>query len=79
MLRRQIAAVVLILIFAAIPALAGSSSAKTLKALIVDGQNNHNWQETTPVLKKLLEQTGLYTVDVATSPAKKEPMDDFKP
>ena len=79
MLRRQIAAVVLILVFAAIPVSAGSSSAKTLKALIVDGQNNHNWQETTPVLKKLLEQTGLYKVDVATSPAKKEPMEDFKP
>jgi uncharacterized protein len=41
-----------------------------LKALIVDGQNNHNWKATTPVLKDLLEQTNLFTVDVATSPAK---------
>ena len=41
-----------------------------LKSLIVDGQNNHAWQETTPVLKKLLEQTGLFTVEVATSPPK---------
>ena len=29
-----------------------------LKALIIDGQNNHNWRETTPVLKKDLEDTG---------------------
>jgi len=50
-----------------------------LKALIVDGQNNHDWQATTPVLKSLLEETGLFTVEVATSPAKKQPMDSFKP
>ncbi|MEA3225382.1 MAG: family 16 glycoside hydrolase, partial [Planctomycetota bacterium] len=50
-----------------------------LKALIVDGQNNHDWKGTTPVLKSLLEETGLFAVDVATSPAKKQPMDSFKP
>jgi type 1 glutamine amidotransferase len=51
----------------------------SLKALIVDGQNNHNWKATTPVLKRLLEETGLFTVDVATSPAKGQPMAGFKP
>jgi len=50
-----------------------------LKALIVDGQNNHNWSGTTPVLKSLLEETGLFTVDVATSPARGQPMDSFRP
>jgi len=50
-----------------------------LKALIVDGQNNHDWKSTTPVLKSLLEETGLFTVEVATSPARKQPMDSFKP
>ena len=35
------------------------------KALIVTGQNNHDWKETTPVLKKLLEETGLFAVVVA--------------
>ncbi|MHC4438482.1 MAG: HEAT repeat domain-containing protein, partial [Planctomycetota bacterium] len=50
-----------------------------LKALIVDGQNNHDWKGTTPGLKSLLEETGLFTVEVATSPAKKQPMDSFKP
>ena len=50
-----------------------------LKALIVDGQNNHDWKGTTPVLKSLLEETGMFTVEVATSPAKKQPMDSFKP
>jgi len=41
-----------------------------IKALIVDGQNNHDWKATTPVLKGLIERTGLFSVDVATSPEK---------
>src|SRR5436190_22365276 len=49
------------------------------KALIVDGQNNHNWKGTTPILKKHLEDTGLFTVNVATSPAKGQDMSGFKP
>jgi HEAT repeat protein len=52
---------------------------KMTKALIVDGQNNHNWKGTTPILKSLLEETGLFEVDVATSPAKGKPMDNFRP
>jgi len=55
------------------------SERKPLKALIVDGQNNHDWKATTPVLKRLLEETHLFTVDVATTPGAKESMDSFKP
>lgn len=54
-------------------------AAPPYKALIVDGQNAHDWKATTPVLKKVLEDTGLFTVDVATSPAKGEDMSKFKP
>lgn len=54
-------------------------AAPGLKALIVDGQNGHDWKSTTPVLKQLLEQTGLFTVDVATSPPKGADMSGFKP
>ena len=51
-----------------------------LRALIVDGQNNHdNWPETTPVLTKHLEQTGLFSVDVATTPPAGKSMDSFRP
>lgn len=49
-----------------------------LKALIIDGQNNHNWQATTPLLKKYLEESGLFTVDVATTP-KSGDLSGFKP
>jgi type 1 glutamine amidotransferase len=50
-----------------------------LKALIVDGQNNHNWRATTPVLRAALERSGRFSVEVATSPAHGQNMDDFKP
>lgn len=44
--------------------------AERLKALIIDGQNNHNWQSTTPALKWSLEKSGRFTVDVSTSPGR---------
>ncbi|MES2507767.1 MAG: ThuA domain-containing protein [Verrucomicrobiota bacterium] len=47
----------------------GASSAK-LKILIVDGQNNHKWDITTPVLKDALESSGAFEVTVSTAPPK---------
>ena len=44
-----------------------------LKVLIVDGQNNHQWAATTPVLKRILEEAGIFTVDVSTAPAHPNP------
>jgi len=49
------------------------------KALIVTGQNGHDWKGTTPVLWKLLEETALFTADVATSPPAKQDMSGFQP
>lgn len=43
-------------------------AAEKLKALIVDGQNNHSWATTTPVLKWILEESGRFAVDVSTTP-----------
>ncbi len=43
-------------------------SAEPLKALIVDGQNNHAvWPTTTKMMKAYLEESTLFTVDVATA------------
>ncbi|MDR0393662.1 MAG: ThuA domain-containing protein [Tannerella sp.] len=50
-----------------------------LKALIVTGQNNHAWQVSHVAIKQILENSGLFTVDVAVSPAKGEDMSLFKP
>lgn len=41
-------------------------SAEKLKALIVDGQNNHDvWPKSTIMMKQYLEQTNLFEVDIA--------------
>ena len=53
--------------------------AEKLKALIIDGQNNHKWKETTPYLKAILENTGIFAVEVATSPKKGEDLHPFNP
>ena len=58
------------------PATAAGAS---LKALIVDGQSNHEWQKTTPLLEKALDRTGIFAVDVATSPPKGSDMSGFRP
>lgn len=47
-------------------AITASASAADLKALIIDGQNNHGvWPKSTFMMKSYLEQTGLFTVDLA--------------
>jgi hypothetical protein len=56
-----------------------SAQAQTLKALVVTGQNNHGWQVSSPILKQMLEQTGMFAVDVATSPPKGGDIQTFKP
>ena len=54
--------------------------AAPLRALLIDGQNNHDWKATSPILKKTLEDTRLFTVDVATAPGAKDPaLERFKP
>ncbi len=60
---------------------AANSDAGNLKALIVTGQMNrwHNWPVSSPVLKRLLEETGLFKVDFATAPADANNMAGFKP
>jgi hypothetical protein len=58
---------------------AGVEASDPIKALIVDGQNNHGvWPTTTKMMTRWLEQTGLFTIDVATAaPQGTDP--NFKP
>ena len=55
------------------------SAADRLQALLIDGQNNHNWRETTPLIVQTLEGSGRFTVDVATTPPKGGDMSQFQP
>jgi type 1 glutamine amidotransferase len=40
---------------------------KRVRVILVDGQNNHDWRSTTPWLKRVLEQSGRFTVDVTSN------------
>src|SRR5574339_584024 len=45
---------------------ASVDSSGKLRALIIDGQNNHGiWPKTSAMMKDYLEQTGLFVVDIA--------------
>ncbi len=56
-----------------------ATAADKIKVLIVDGQNNHQWKMTTPVLKEILEEPGIFSVDVSTSPEKGKGIDTWQP
>jgi len=58
----------------------GGEPAEKAKAsvLIVDGINNHDWQRATGILKTILADSGLFTVDVSTSPPAGAPADQWE-
>ncbi len=48
-----------------------------IPVLIVDGVNNHDWQRLTLALKEILNGSGLFRVDVATSPPREAPASEW--
>jgi len=57
---------------ALVAALVCVQAAAPIKVMLLDGESAgpyHKWRLTTPVLKKALEETGLFAVDVVTAPA----------
>ena len=55
------------------------AAADKIKVLIVDGQNNHNWKMTTPVLRQILEEPGIFSVEVSTAPGKGSGIETWQP
>ncbi len=56
-----------LIVAAVLPALADEKPAEKIRIILIDGQNNHNWRATTPLMKKELESCGRFTVDVASN------------
>ena len=50
-----------------------------LRVLLIDGQNNHDWRSSSPHLKKVLEASGRFAVEVVTLPSKGGDMAAVKP
>lgn len=49
-----------------------------IRVLVLSGDNNHKWQETTPAIKATLEETGKFAVDVTENVPNLKP-DAFAP
>jgi type 1 glutamine amidotransferase len=67
---------------AALALLPHASAAGRISVMLLDGESGgtyHAWQATTPVLKKELEETGLFQVDVVTAPPAGADFSTFKP
>ena len=58
----------LVLALLALALLPLTVGAAPIRVLVVDGFSNHAWQLNTALIRGLLEPTGLFTVDVSTSP-----------
>ena len=57
-------------------------AATPIKVMLLDGESGgpwHKWQLTTPVLKKALDDAGLFQVEVVTAPAATGELAAFKP
>jgi uncharacterized protein len=57
----------------------GTLSAAPIKVLLIDGQNNHAWKQTSPELKAILEEGGLCTVEVSTTPSGNADWSQWRP
>lgn len=56
--------------------------AAPIKVMLLDGESGgsyHKWELVTPVLKKQLEETGMFQVDVVTAPKSGTDFSGFKP
>lgn len=69
-----------LLLLAAVWLAMGSVSAeeKKIRVLIIDGINNHNFKDTSPLLKSQLEKTGKFTVEISTTPGARAPKQDWE-
>jgi type 1 glutamine amidotransferase len=49
------------------------------KTLIITGQGEHNWEYSSPVLKQILDGSGMFSAEILTAPAKGGDMSAFNP
>jgi hypothetical protein len=70
-----------LLVSPAAPASAQAQATDPIEILLVTGQASryHNWPTSSRILERLLEETGLFEVELATTPAQGEPMTGFAP
>ena len=71
--------VLIIALACLIPLLNGCKKEAGYKTLIITGQNNHDWQASSPLLKTILDETGMFSSEIMTTPEKGGDMTTFDP
>ena len=66
-----------LLLLLAVPVLFARTPRRAVPGVIITGQNNHNWPVSSEALKRTLEQSGLFRMDVAVSPQAGADMSGF--
>jgi type 1 glutamine amidotransferase len=75
-MRTFLPALLLLTMTGALPA------AQPIKVMLLDGESGgayHDWRSTTPYLQRMLEQAGVFQVEVVTAPPKGADFSQFKP
>ncbi len=62
-----------VLVFAGLASQPVGAEEAKWRVLVLSGANNHAWQQTTPVIKAALEESGRFTVDVEENVAGMKP------
>lgn len=75
---RRLAALACLGFVAFAVSVAPAADAAKIKVVLIDGQNNHNWRATSPWLKKVLEDSGRFTVDVSSNLKKDDKPGEIK-
>ena len=68
-----------VLLFCCAAAGEEEASPLQLRALLITGQSNHNWHVSAPILETILEDSGIFLVDLVRTPPTGRDMSDFMP
>lgn len=71
--------IILLIVAGLLSFFAACKNEATYRTLIITGQNNHLWKSSSPVLKTILDETGLFSCDIAATPEKGGDMSKFNP
>jgi hypothetical protein len=69
----------LIIISGLLTILSACKNESAYKTLIITGQNNHDWKTSSPILKQILDETGLFSSEIMITPEKDGDMNSFNP
>ena len=67
------------IVVALIATLTACNEPEPIKALVISGQNNHNWRVSHLAIKQILDNSGLFTTDILLTPPTGGDMSTFNP